>query len=58
MIAALKSCRGSFTTNLAFRPDGRVAVITDSTTGTVLQADWVIPDAHARHPITVQDTAP
>jgi gluconolactonase len=44
LIAALRSCRGSFTTNLAFRPEGGV-VITDSTTGTILQADWDHPAA-------------
>jgi gluconolactonase len=57
MIAALKSCRGSFTTNVAFRPDGEGVVITDSTTGTLLQASWVIPGAHARLSETTQDTA-
>lgn len=49
IVAAMKSIRGSFTTNLAFRPDGAGVVITDSTSGTVLQASWDIPDAHARH---------
>jgi gluconolactonase len=44
LIAALRSCRGSFTTNLAFRPEGGV-VITDSTTGTILQAAWDHPAA-------------
>jgi gluconolactonase len=57
MIAALKSCRGSFTTNVAFRPDGSGVVITDSTTGTLLQGSWDIPGAHAHHPETTQDTA-
>jgi gluconolactonase len=57
MIAALKSCRGSFTTNVAFRPDGKGVVITDSTTGTLLQASWDIPGAHARLSETTQDTA-
>jgi len=58
MIAALKSPRGSFTTHVAFRPDGQGVVITDSTTGAVLQAAWGIPDAHARQPATAQDIAP
>jgi gluconolactonase len=47
LIAALRSCRGSFTTNLAFRPEGGV-VITDSTTGTILQAAWDHPAAQSR----------
>ncbi|MBL6457143.1 SMP-30/gluconolactonase/LRE family protein [Belnapia sp. T6] len=45
VIAAMRSCRGHTTTNLAFRPDGGV-VITESSSGTVLQAPWDIPDAH------------
>ncbi|KAA2212166.1 SMP-30/gluconolactonase/LRE family protein [Teichococcus oryzae] len=44
LVAALRSCRGSFTTNVAFRPEGGV-VITDSTTGTILQAAWDHPAA-------------
>lgn len=48
MVAAMKSCRGQTLTNLAFHPDGKRVVITDSTTGTVLQAPWDIPDAHRR----------
>jgi len=48
VVAAFRSCRGTTTTNLAFRPDGSGVVITDSTTGTILGAPWDIPDAHAR----------
>ncbi|WP_051418140.1 SMP-30/gluconolactonase/LRE family protein [Roseomonas gilardii] len=49
LIAAFRSCRGNSTTNLAFQPDGEGVVITDSITGTILQAAWDIPDAHARN---------
>lgn len=48
LIAAFRSIRGSFTTNVAFHPDGKGVVIADSTSGTVLRAEWEIPDAHAR----------
>ncbi|WP_458095480.1 SMP-30/gluconolactonase/LRE family protein [Roseomonas sp. WA12] len=39
-LARMRSCKGSTTTNLTFKPDGRTVVITESETGSVLQAEW------------------
>jgi gluconolactonase len=38
-VAIIRSCAGSTCTNLAFHPDGRRLVITESATGSVLVAD-------------------
>jgi gluconolactonase len=45
-LARIASCRGRTTTNVAFAPDGQTLVITESATGTVLQARWTPPAAH------------
>ncbi|CAJ0732039.1 SMP-30/gluconolactonase/LRE family protein [Ralstonia mannitolilytica] len=39
-LARIASCRGRSTTNVALTPDGQGIVITESATGTVLQAGW------------------
>jgi hypothetical protein len=36
----MRSCKGATTTNLTFKPDGRTVVVTESETGSVLQAEW------------------
>ncbi|ANA35459.1 Gluconolactonase [Ralstonia mannitolilytica] len=39
-LARIASCRGRTTTNVALTPDGQGLVITESATGSVLQARW------------------
>jgi gluconolactonase len=39
-LARMRSCKGATTTNLTFKPDGRTVVVTESETGSVLQAEW------------------
>ena len=43
LIARIVSCRGRTVTNLAFGPDRKTLFITESETGSILVADWLVP---------------